>query len=246
MSTVHLKESATAGEVSEESLSEWVYQRLLESILTGKYPQHGVLSELGLARELKVSRTPVHDALRQLAKDGLVVRQLNCRARVAGLTSDDVYEVFEMRKLLEGPAAELAAARMDARQLLPLQQFADELQHAIRGQTWTARWAEFDDQFHSTIASASGNRRLAQDIHRYRLLHKGFNRMATEPEGLQQALEEHRLILEALAAHDGPLARERMIAHIAAWQAHFIKHLPHGRSAASAVVKPPRGEGRRP
>lgn len=225
-------------ETNDESLSEMVYQRLLEAILTGKYPQDAVLSELGVARELKVSRTPVHDALRQLAKDGLVVRQRNCRARVAGLTSDDVYEVFEMRKLLEGPAAELAAARMDARQLLPLQEFAAELRRSRRGEAWTARWAEFDDQFHSTIATASGNRRLAQDIHRYRLLHKGFNRMATEPEGLQQALEEHLSILAVIEARDGRLARERMVAHIAAWQVHFIKHLPQARTASARIDKP--------
>ena len=228
---------------SDESLSEVVYQQLLEAILTGKYPQDAVLSELGVARELKVSRTPVHDALRQLAKDGLVVRQRNCRARVAGLTSDDVYEVFEMRKLLEGPAAELAAARMDARQLLPLQEFAAELYRSKRGAAWTARWADFDDQFHSTIATASGNRRLAQDIHRYRLLHKGFNRLATEPEGLQQALEEHLGILAALAARDGGLARERMVAHIAAWQIHFIKHLPQARSEPAPIGKPRRTTG---
>jgi DNA-binding GntR family transcriptional regulator len=224
------------------SLSEAVYQRLLESILTGAFPQGAVLSELGVARELKVSRTPVHDALRQLAKDGLVVRERNCRARVAGMTVDDVFEVFEMRKLLEGPAAEQAAGRMDARQLLPLQQMADELKQARRGGEWITRWAEFDDQFHSTIATASGNRRLAQDIHRYRLLHKGFNRMATEPEGLQQALAEHVSILDALAAHNGKLARERMVAHIAAWQTHFIRHLPQVSDASSAG---PRAAGKK-
>jgi DNA-binding GntR family transcriptional regulator len=240
MKTAVSPDSISADESPNESLSEIVYQRLLEAILTSKYPQDAVLSELGLARELQVSRTPVHDALRQLAKDGLVVRQRNCRARVAGLTSDDVYEVFEMRKLLEGPAAELAAARMDARQLLPLQASAAELQDSIRGREWTARWAEFDDQFHSTIATASGNRRLAQDIHRYRLLHKGFNRMATEPEGLQQALAEHLSILAALAARDGRLARERMVAHIAAWQTHFIEYLPHAKVATSPATPPRR------
>jgi DNA-binding GntR family transcriptional regulator len=217
---------AAGARVDDESLSEAVYHRLLEAILTGKYPHGAVLSELGLAREMKVSRTPIHDALRQLSKDGLVARERNCRARVAGMTVDDVFEVFEMRKLLEGPAAELAAARMDARQLLPLQQAAEVLEKAPRAKDWKTRWAEFDDQFHCTIATASGNRRLMQDIHRYRLLHKGFNRLATEPVSLQQALAEHQGILAALEARDGKLARERMVAHIAAWQTYFIRHLP--------------------
>jgi DNA-binding GntR family transcriptional regulator len=210
----------------DEALSETVYHRLLRDILTGHYPCGTVLSELGLGRVLGVSRTPVHDALRQLAKDGLVQRERNCRARVAGITSDDIFEVFEMRKLLEGPAAELAALRTDARQLSPLRAAIDQLRAMPRGKEWTTQWAEFDDFFHRTIAEASGNRRLAQDINRYRLLHKGFNRMATEPGCLQAAMAEHAGILEALEMHNGPLARERMVAHIAAWQDYFIRTVP--------------------
>jgi DNA-binding GntR family transcriptional regulator len=215
-------------EVSKEgeALSETVYHRLLEDILTGHYPHGTVISELGLARVLGVSRTPVHDALRQLAKDGLVHRERNCRARVAGLSRDDIFEVFEMRKLLEGPAAELAAARMDRRHLAPLRAAADALQAKPLGRNWTSEWAEFDDLFHRTIADASGNRRLAQDINRYRLLHKGFNRLATEPGCLQAAMAEHMGILAALEAHNGPLARKLMVAHIVVWQDYFIRTVP--------------------
>ena len=88
---------------------------------------------------------------------------------------------------------------------------------------WTAAWADFDELFHRTIAEASGNRRLAADIGRYRLLHKGFNRLSTDPVSLQQAMKEHLGILEALESRDGRLARERMIAHIGAWQDFFRK-----------------------
>jgi DNA-binding GntR family transcriptional regulator len=210
----------------EESLSEAVYHRLLQGILAGQYASGAVLSELGVARELGVSRMPVHDALRQLAKDGLVQRERNCRARVAGITTDDVFEIFEMRKFLEGPAAELAAGRVDARQLAPLKAAAHALQAKARGKTWTSQWAEFDDLFHTTIAQASGNRRLAQDIGRYRLLHKGFNRAATEPDSLQQAMFEHLAILEALEAKDGKLARKRMVSHITTWQEFFLRTIP--------------------
>jgi len=210
----------------DETLAETVYHHLLRDILTGHYPSGTVLSELGLGRVLGVSRTPVHDALRQLAMDGLVQRERNCRARVAGITTDDIFEVFEMRKMLEGPATELAAVRMDRRQLAPLRAAMDRLLAMPRGNNWTTQWAEFDDYFHRTIAEASGNRRLARDVNRYRLLHKGFNRIATEPGCLQSAMAEHMGILEALELHNGPLARERMVAHIAAWQDFFIRTVP--------------------
>jgi len=210
----------------DHSLAEVTYHRLLEEIFAGRYPPHSILSEVRLAEALGVSRTPVHDALRQLAKDGLVVLQRNRRARVAGINRDDIFEIFELRKMLEGPACELAARRMDQRQLTPLRQFANRLLSKPKAAEWIHLWAEFDDAFHRTIAEASGNRRLAEDINRYRLLHKGFNRLATDRESLQQALAEHVAILDALTARDAARARELMVAHIAYWQDYFISHVP--------------------
>lgn len=213
-------------------LAETVYESLLEAILAGRLASGTVLSEVALARQLKVSRTPVHDALRQLANDGLVEQRRGRRARVAEFTADDLFEVFEVRKFLEGPAAELAARRMDQRQLAPLRMAADELRAARRAADWSLRWSEFDEQFHEAVARGSGNRRLARDIARYRLLHRGFNKMRTDPSDLLRALDEHVAILDALEAHDGPAARAAMVAHIEAWQSYFV------RSFAAPRAKP--------
>jgi len=212
-------------EVDDLPLVESIYQAILERIVSGRLQDGAIVSELALSHDLGVSRTPVHDAVRQLVKDSLVVWERGRRPRVARFTSDDIYQIFEMRKYLEGPAAELAAGRMDRRHLTPLRNGIDALQTSRNDGTWTERWAEFDDQFHSVIAEASGNRRLAADINRYRLLHKVFNRMATDPDGLQSAMREHLGILEALENHDGKLARERMIAHISVWQDYFVQKL---------------------
>ena len=186
------------------SLVESVYHALLERIVTGRLAGETVISELALAQELGVSRTPVHDAVRQLAKDGLVTREGTRRARVAAFTADDVHEIFELRKYLEGPAAELAAGRLDRRQLAPLRAAAEALSADAGAADWVERWAEFDELFHRSIARACGNRRLAEDIDRYRLLHKGFNRISTDPASLRRALDEHLAILQALEARDAP------------------------------------------
>ena len=212
---------------AEGPLVDSVYQLLLERILNGSLRSGTVVSELALAGELGVSRTPVHDAVRQLAKDGLVTRQGKRRARVAAFSADDVYEIFEMRKFLEGPAAELAAGRMDRRQLAPLRAEAQALRADPDGPDWIERWAEFDDHFHRWIAEASGSRRLADDINRYRLLHKGINRVSTDRVSLRRAMKEHLSILEALERRDGPRARERMVAHIATWQEFFFRRVAH-------------------
>ena len=73
------------------------------------------------------------------------------------------------------------------------------LNKSRRERNWVSRWADFDDEFHDTIARASGRLRLWQDIARYRMLHRGFNKLTTTRDVLQQAMEEHYRILDALA-----------------------------------------------
>lgn len=210
---------------SGAGLSGAVYETLLEAILGGTLASGTILSEVALAKQLDVSRTPVHDALRQLAKDGLVEQAVGRRARVSRFTPDDLYEIFELRKFLEGPAAELAAGRMDQRQLAPLRRMADDLASSMGAVNWVAQWTDFDETFHSTIAIASGNRRLAEDISRYRMLHRGFNRMHRKAESLKEALEEHVQILNALDRRDGAAARTLMHQHIEHWQHYFVRGL---------------------
>lgn len=208
---------------SAESLAEAVYESLLEGIIRGQLAPGTFLSAASLSTKLEVSRTPVHDALWMLASDGLVEIQLGRRARVASFTRDDLWEIFELRKFLEGPAAELAAGRMDQRQFKPLRSAADELQDERMSVDWTHRWSVFDEQFHRLIAESSGNRRLADDIARYRLLHRGFNRITTDYDSLQQALAEHLEILDALETRNGAQARAAMERHIGFWQVYFVE-----------------------
>ncbi len=160
---------------ADQSLAEAVYAAILERIIRGNLKPGTVLSAVKWAEKLAVSRTPVHEALRMLEADGLVVNPAGRRAQVAEFTRDDLWEIFEMRALLESRAAELAAGRMDERQLGPLRSLADSLSAREESEEWITHWAEFDERFHGDIAAACGNRRLAQDIRRYRLIHRGFN-----------------------------------------------------------------------
>jgi DNA-binding GntR family transcriptional regulator len=217
-----------AGQEPEQRnvLSDQVYEKLLEAILSGQLMPGAVVSEVSLAKRLNVSRTPVHDALRQLAKDGLVEQQPGRRATIAKFSRDDVFDIFEMRKILEPEAARRAATRLDKQSLARLRAAANELAADRDRRDWVARWTDFDADFHDTIARASGSQRLAQDICRYRLLHRGFNKLTTNAEVLQQALEEHFRILDALDHHDARAAGEAMFDHIQEWQAYFVNHFP--------------------
>ncbi len=207
-------------------LSDTVYQHLLEDILEGRLAPGTILSEVALARDLEVSRTPVHDALRQLEKDGLIEQEANRRATVVTISKEDVQDIFEMRKILESEAARRAANLIDRQSLTRLRGIADTLAATRDRPDWVARWTDYDDEFHDTIARTCGSIRLCQDISRYRLLHRFFNRTATTFEDLQQALVEHQVILKALEAADRDASARAMFQHIEAWQKYFVNHFP--------------------
>lgn len=209
-------------------LSDAVYEAILNAILSGELPPGMVVSEVALAKQFAVSRTPVHDALRQLARDGLVVQQANRRAVIATLSREDLRDIFDMRILLESEAARRAAPRMDRPTLARLRGIAETLAATRDRADWIPRWLDFDDEFHDTIAEASGSPRLWRDISRYRLLHRGLNKLATSAEILEQALQEHQDILDGLQERDGARAARAMSVHISEWQNYFANHFAPG------------------
>jgi DNA-binding GntR family transcriptional regulator len=214
------------GRIERTRLSDTVYETLLEAIISGKLASGTIVSEVSLAKQLDVSRTPVHDALRQLSKDGLVEQRAGRRAVIATFSKEDVYDIFEMRKVLEAEACRRAASRIDRSTLAQLRTQGEELKHDRTSSDWVSKWADFDAAFHDAIAKASGSSRMWQDIVRYRLLHRGFNVLGTTIEGLQQALDEHFVILEALEKRDAEAASRAMAEHVTEWQAYFVNHFP--------------------
>jgi len=193
-----------------------VYEAILENILSGVLPSGAAVSEVSLAQELRVSRTPIHEAIKKLAKDGLIVHESGRRPRVARFSQKEVAELYEMRKILECAAVERAATRMDAREVRDLCKQADALAAPgpSREAEWKRRALDYDQHFHDTLAKASGCVRLHEDVQRYRLLVRAFCRITGSAQNLRQAMGEHRRILRALEARDAPAARKAMADHI--------------------------------
>ena len=153
-------------------------------------------------------------------------QEANRRAVIATFSKEDVHDIFDMRILLESEAARRASTRMDRQTLQRLKGIGETLAATQNRPDWVARWADFDEEFHDSIARTSGSQRMWQDIGRYRLLHRGFNKMVTTVEVLIQALHEHQAILDALEARDPDRAAAAMATHIREWQAYFVNHLP--------------------
>lgn len=207
----------------EPSMTQNVYRGLVELILSGKLPPGAVVSEKQLADRLGVSRTPVHNAVLQLVKDGLITQEANHRPVIARVTQSDVEEIFDMRRLLECEAARRSASRIDRSTLARLRLTADELAKPAEPREALSRWADFDDAFHDAIASTCGSARLAADIRRYRMVHHALNRLRMTADLIPQALREHLAILDGLDARDGELAARAMEQHLMEWKAFYVQ-----------------------
>ena len=107
------------------SLRGKVFVRLENDIINGKYKQGESLNESRVANELKVSRTPVREAIRQLELEGLVAYIPNKGAIVKGLSPEDIRDIFEIRMKIEGLAAKRAAANITPGQLKELREVLD-------------------------------------------------------------------------------------------------------------------------
>lgn len=206
-------------------VTEAVYERLLSKILDREIAPGTLVSELSLARQLGVSRTPVHRAVRELIADGLIVERGRRRPVIAQFSGEDVTDLFDMRKLLEGEAAYRAASRIDRPTLTKLKGMAKQIRRDLSDPGLLDRWTVFDECFHQKIAHCAGSARLQADIARYRLIHRGLNKTLFTQELVPQALEEHEAILDALERRDAIGAQKAMVRHIEEWAAFYASSL---------------------
>jgi len=216
-----MQEAAT----TSEKLYDRVYSTLLGKILSGELPPGSLIREIPIAEELLVSRTPVHDAVLQLTRDGLLTRVSDRRTVVSGLSAEEVDDLFEMRKLLEVEATRRATATLDRARLQELKREADRLARSRSLAKVRRDWPDHDEAFHAAIAEACGSRRLREDILRYRLLHRGVNLLLPTLEAFREAAAEHAAILDAMLARDARGAARAMGSHLAEWQLFFVRQL---------------------
>jgi DNA-binding GntR family transcriptional regulator len=192
-----------------------VHDRLRAAILRGELPAGQTTSQVTLARDLDVGRTPLREALRLLQREGLVVSEPNRRVRIAGLSSTDAEELYVMRIALEAVAIRITVPRLTSPDIAELEGFMAQMDHYIRADDRPGMRAPHR-AFHDRLVRGAGERvtttigQLFDHAERYRL---AFG--ATTPERWDQRRAEHRAILDAAAAGDGDLAARHLAAHYA-------------------------------
>ncbi len=188
---------------------------LRQMILDGELAPGARLSERALGERLGVSRTPLREALRMLASEGLVRHEPNRGAVVAPLDRADIEATFELLAALEGLAGELAAQRIDAAQLAEIKALHFEMRaHHARGDR--AAYFRANQDIHRHIAAAANNPVLVETFERLNARVKRVRYAANlTPERWTKAVEEHERMIAALDARDSAALRTILEAHLA-------------------------------
>jgi DNA-binding GntR family transcriptional regulator len=195
-------------------LSSRVYHQIRAEIIRGALVPGESVTEMGLAKDCGVSRTPVREALHQLELEGLVELIPNKGAVILGISPEDICDIYQIRAMLEVGAAERAAQRATEEDVRRLTEILDLTEFYIEKQNMNQLQA-MDGQFHQLIYEMSGSRmfkRVLKDMHYY----IGLTRAASlKCEGRAlQSVKEHRAVLEAIAQHDGKKAGKLMKQHV--------------------------------
>lgn len=195
-------------------LGEVVFEYLRESILNGELKPGERLMEINLAEQLGVSRTPVREAIRKLEKEKFVEMLPRKGAYVADLTAKDILDVLEMRIILEGFAAALAAERMTDEEISLLECSLKGFQDAVARQDRLVM-VEKDNEFHDLIFQATKNNKLIEivkDLHdqfqRFRLIY--FN----EFDNYIELQNWHNRIFTSIQEHNTDEARIAAEKHV--------------------------------
>lgn len=200
-----------AAPLASTALYEQVADRLRQRILGRELEPGSWIDELKLCGELGISRTPLREALKVLAAEGLVTMKLRRGAYVTEMSERDVREAYQLLSLLESDAAAEVASRATNAELAELGQLHRELEDALPDQD---RFFAANERFHLRVLEIDGNRWRLQIVGDLRRLMKLNRHHSLLREGrLAESLDEHRAIVAALLARDAQACRSLVSAH---------------------------------
>jgi DNA-binding GntR family transcriptional regulator len=186
-----------------------VHSRLRAAILTGQIQAGATTSQAALVNELGVGRTPLREALRMLQREGLVTSEPNHRVRIAELSTDDVEELYLMRITLEAIAVRTTVLRLTPTDFAELEGFMAQMAHYARHDN-SIGYRVPHSEFHQRLVSGAGSRVSAEIAELFDHAERYRRRFGGE---WQDRADEHRAILDAVAAEDSDRAVELLVRH---------------------------------
>lgn len=208
-----------------KSLFDQAYNEIKLRIITCGYRPGEVLSEAAISAELKIGRTPVHQAIHRLMMDGLITIMPRKGVMVVPAGVDEVMEIIDVRLVTECYCARLAADRANDSELQHLQRIVDASEK-VTNQRDVEKMMLFDREFHDTLARAARNTVLADVL---RSLHERSLRFwfisLRDPDHHRNVLAQHRAIVAALQSRQPDAAENAMREHILAFQRNVTRQV---------------------
>lgn len=202
--------------VVRKSLHNELVETLREMIIEGAIATGRRIPELDLCEQLGISRTPLREALKVLANEGLVDLMPNRGAMVVELDVEDVEEIFPVIGVLESLAGELVCARASDSDLAGLEKLHDEMAAHFAAEDMDAFLAA-SQAFHDAILESSGNTALISSYrNQTQRLRRVTNAARMSPERWKSSMQEHDGILAALKARNAPLLGDLLRQHLEA------------------------------
>lgn len=212
------------------TFSESAYAHIRGKLQRGLFGRTGELSEPGIARELGFSRTPVREAIRRLACEGLLVQRPKRGTFVRRPSRRDLEEIYQIRLLLEPFVAAEAARQMLDDAVLELSNLLDGMHRSARQcctvskkedrDEFLQEYTSFDLSFHLVLLRASGNSRIVKVIADSQILTQTFAFPKDSIKGVLTSMaigyREHRRILNAVRNRDSKRSQEMMASHVSA------------------------------
>lgn len=184
------------------SLRSRVFTKIREDILKGRYHQNEALIEKKISEELGVSRTPVREALKQLELEELVKSIPNKGVFVSGIKTKDIQDIYEIRSLIEGLAAKLAAQNITNEQIVALEEIIFLSEFHLSKDNLDQLY-ELDNRFHEMIYDISNSkilRHVLSDFHHY--VQRVRKASLSSKERAVKSIHEHKVIVEAMKSRD--------------------------------------------
>lgn len=215
--------------MSSASLADQAYTHLFEGLFSGRLSAGDQISEVKLSKELKISRTPVREAIRRLQAEGLVNQIPKVGTFVRTPTRRELIELYEEREALESHLARRLARESNLTAAEDLLKVCDQMAVLIEqgeaqgGVSPTSQTAglirEIDLAFHDTLARAAGNQLIYRSLFDGRVMSRVFvGRRRVESfipiEEHRKAVREHRAIATAIQSSDGDAAYKLMAKHV--------------------------------
>ncbi|MDP3106945.1 GntR family transcriptional regulator [Hydrogenophaga sp.] len=197
--------------LAPRALYEEVAELLRQRIFARELEPGSWIDELKLAEEYGISRTPLREALKVLAAEGLVTMKVRRGAYVTEVSEKDLADVYHLLALLESDAAGVVAERATDEELAELQTLHEALEAAVGERD---RFFALNEQFHMRVLELARNRwreQMVADLRKVMKLNRHNSLLKTGR--IQESLAEHRAIVAALAQRNAALAVQRMREH---------------------------------